>query len=314
MIHPEDDEDPDEEGEDIGVGVDLVLQGELAGVGDDVEDPGLVGDSVQLGDEGEDCKAKSLLSDDCSGEGDDDREMMNREESEVATEDHVQHLSNMNTQAEHDQVDRQLGAAVHQVSAEMIGLVQRQHGPDSTDCCGQPRQPGAPVLVDPGAGGVHVVGDPGQQVDAPHQLEHWSIHQIREIVDNVFIGMRRGGIEESVGEGEAFHDDECVEDDLEGSTESEFPEQKILYSIILSLQTSIFRIPSSRMLMIRVPDVRSFNPDVITQHRQCTSDQVYSVTFLKNKKHEREYLIYLPLVSKYKTFTKFKFKLSLQLL
>ena len=124
--------------------------------------------------------------------------------------------------------------------------------------------------------------------------------------------MRSGGIEESVGEGEAFHDDECVEDDLEGSTESEFPEQKILYSIILSLQTSIFRIPSSRMLMIRVPDVRSFNPDVITQHRQCTSDQVYSVTFLKNTEHE--YLIYLPLVSKYKTFTKFKFKLSLQLL
>ena len=49
VVHPEDDQDPHEERDDVDVRVDPVLQGERAGVGDDVEDPGLVRHGVQLG-------------------------------------------------------------------------------------------------------------------------------------------------------------------------------------------------------------------------------------------------------------------------
>ena len=48
VVHPEDDQDPHEERDDVDVRVDPVLQGERVGVGDDVEDPGLVRHGVQL--------------------------------------------------------------------------------------------------------------------------------------------------------------------------------------------------------------------------------------------------------------------------
>ena len=118
IVHPEDDEDPDEEGGDVGDGIDPVLQGLFVSVRDDVKDPGLVSDSVQLGDQGQDCKAHGLLRENCSSEGDDDCNVMDREEAEVVGEDHVQELGHMDTQGKEDQVDGHLGVGLHEVSSE----------------------------------------------------------------------------------------------------------------------------------------------------------------------------------------------------
>ena len=118
VVHPEDDEDPDEEGGDVGDGICPVLQGMLVSVGEDVEDPGLVGDSVQFSHQGQDCEANGLLRENCSSEGDDDCDMMDREEGEVFCEDHVHELSPMDTQGEEDEVDGHLGVGLHQVRSE----------------------------------------------------------------------------------------------------------------------------------------------------------------------------------------------------
>ena len=56
IVHPENDEDSDEECDNVHIGVDDELQAVVVSVTDDVEDPGLVCHGVQLGDQGEDCE------------------------------------------------------------------------------------------------------------------------------------------------------------------------------------------------------------------------------------------------------------------
>ena len=53
VVHPEDDEDPQEEGDYVDDGVDPVLQGPGGGESHDVQDPGLVRHSVQLRHQGQ---------------------------------------------------------------------------------------------------------------------------------------------------------------------------------------------------------------------------------------------------------------------
>ena len=48
-VYPGDNQNPHEERDDVDVRVDPVLQGQRVGVGDDVQDPGLVRHGVQLG-------------------------------------------------------------------------------------------------------------------------------------------------------------------------------------------------------------------------------------------------------------------------
>ena len=50
-VYPRDNQNPHKERDDVDVRVDPELQGERVGVGDDVEDPGLVRHGVQLGGE-----------------------------------------------------------------------------------------------------------------------------------------------------------------------------------------------------------------------------------------------------------------------
>ena len=56
IVHPENDEDSYEESENVHIRIDDELQGVVVLLADDVEDPGLVSHSVQLGDQGEDCE------------------------------------------------------------------------------------------------------------------------------------------------------------------------------------------------------------------------------------------------------------------
>ena len=46
IVHPKDDKNPDEEGNNVDIGVDDELQRVVVFLADDVEDPGLVGDGV----------------------------------------------------------------------------------------------------------------------------------------------------------------------------------------------------------------------------------------------------------------------------
>ena len=48
IVHPENDEDSNEERDNVHIGIDDELQGVVVGVTDDVEDPGLVRHGVQL--------------------------------------------------------------------------------------------------------------------------------------------------------------------------------------------------------------------------------------------------------------------------
>lgn len=177
IVHPEDDQDPHEERDDVDVGIDPVLQGERVGVGDDVQDPRLVGDGVQLGDQGEDGEPDGLGREEGPGKGGNDGDVVDGEQGEVTNEDHVQRLRDVDAEAEHDQVHRHLRGAVHEVRAESEALLERDHGEDSRDAGRDPGQEGGPPLVRPLGAGPDVGGDPGEQEDGAQQLAQGTHHQ-----------------------------------------------------------------------------------------------------------------------------------------
>ena len=70
-----------------------------------MEDPGLVGDGIELSDKGENCKSNSFTGDNGTSKTDDDSDVVDGEEGELASAEHVHHLCDVDTQGEDDQVD-----------------------------------------------------------------------------------------------------------------------------------------------------------------------------------------------------------------
>ena len=185
VVHPEDDQDPHEERDDVDVRVDPVLQGERVGVGDDVKDPGLVRHGVQLGDQGEDGEPDGLGGEEGPGEGGDDGDVMDGEEGEVTGEGHVQRLGDVDAEAEHDQVHRHLRRAVHEVGAESVALLKRDDGEDAGDAGGDPGEEGGAPLVRPLGAGPDVGGDPGEQEDGAKELTQGTEEQQMRVEGDV---------------------------------------------------------------------------------------------------------------------------------
>jgi len=105
VVHPEDDHDADEEGDNVSDGVGSVLHRHGVGVGDDMENPGLVGDGIELSDKSQDRKSNSFTGDNCTSEAQDDGNVVNGEEGELAGDDHVHRLRDVDAEGEDDQVD-----------------------------------------------------------------------------------------------------------------------------------------------------------------------------------------------------------------
>ena len=70
--HPEENYGADEEGNNVDDGICPVLHRHGVSVRDNVEDPGLVGDGIELSDKSQYCKPNSFTGHNSTGEADDD--------------------------------------------------------------------------------------------------------------------------------------------------------------------------------------------------------------------------------------------------
>ena len=72
IVHPSNDEDPDEECEDVQLSIPDVLHRAMSCASYDVENSGLVEDCIDFCDKAEDCKSHSFSSDESASEANDD--------------------------------------------------------------------------------------------------------------------------------------------------------------------------------------------------------------------------------------------------
>ena len=84
IIHPPNDDNPDEEGEDIKFCIPRKLQGLLVYSCDEVENSSLVEDCIDLSDKTEDSKANGHVGDESPSKADDDKDMMEEEHGRLA--------------------------------------------------------------------------------------------------------------------------------------------------------------------------------------------------------------------------------------
>ena len=84
IIHPSDDEDPDEEGDNIKFCIPGKLQRCLVCLCNEMENPSLVENCIELCDEAENSKANGHISDKSPGKADDDEDMMEEEHARLA--------------------------------------------------------------------------------------------------------------------------------------------------------------------------------------------------------------------------------------
>ena len=87
IVHPSNDDDPDEEGEDVNPSIPDVLHGSMVCGCNEVEDSSLVEDCIDLSDKAENCKSHSLLCDESPSKANDDQKVMNQEHARLAMEE-----------------------------------------------------------------------------------------------------------------------------------------------------------------------------------------------------------------------------------
>ena len=100
VIHPSNNENPYEEGENIKESIPDVLNRVMSCASYDVNDSGLVEDCINFSDKTEDCKAFSFLCNESSSKADYDYKMMKQEHARLAADEHIYCLCHVNTQGE----------------------------------------------------------------------------------------------------------------------------------------------------------------------------------------------------------------------
>ena len=92
IIHPPNDEDPDEKGDNVKFCISAELHGALLCLCDNMEDSSLVKDCIELSDKTEDSKAYGHVGDESPSKADNDKEMVEEEHAGLAVEQHVHSL------------------------------------------------------------------------------------------------------------------------------------------------------------------------------------------------------------------------------
>ena len=128
--------------------------------------------------------------------------MVNEEHGNVADEDHVYCLRDVDAETEHDQVHPHLGRAVHEVGPESKALLEHNHSKDAGDAGGDPGEEGEAPLVRPHGAGPDVGGDPGEQEDGAQELTHWAEEQQlgseADVTSSIVWAFGHGGDEHNV--------------------------------------------------------------------------------------------------------------------
>ena len=179
---------PQEEGGHVDVWVDPVASGELVNVANQMEDPGLVEDSVNLRDEDPESEAHPSLSvedHEVAGEG---RQVVNDEERELFVDDHVDRLHGVHPEAEQETESPRPGGAVEKILPDVEWVVEgpdspqpRDGGVNTGDECCPPLVVSRPAAPDGGPGphqqrhrqAAHHLYDGAQQEGRHSSHVHW---------------------------------------------------------------------------------------------------------------------------------------------
>ena len=104
VVHPSNDKDSDEEGDDVQKSIYYVFDRVMGSSRYEVDDPCLVKYSIDLSDKAQHSKALRLLSDESASKANDDENVVDHEHAGPAVDDHVHGFCQMNTQGEDDQM------------------------------------------------------------------------------------------------------------------------------------------------------------------------------------------------------------------
>ena len=132
-VKPGHDDDPEEEGEDVDVGVDPVAGGELVNITNQMEDPGLVEDGIDLRDQNPESEAHTNLCLEDSDATCDGSDVMNCEERVLLVENHLHRLHGVDTDAEEDAEAAGPGGGVEEVVPDVVRSVESPDGPETGD-------------------------------------------------------------------------------------------------------------------------------------------------------------------------------------
>ena len=172
-VEPGHDDHPEEEGEDVDVGVDPVAGGELVHLTDQMEDPGLVEDGVYLRDKNPQSEAHPDLCVEDSVVAGDGSDVMDSEERELLVENHLHRLHGVHSEAEEKAEGADPGGGVEQVVPDVLRVVESPDCPDSRDAGVNTSQECRPPLVvsRPAAPHWRVCGQEDREQEAAQHLE-----------------------------------------------------------------------------------------------------------------------------------------------
>ena len=146
VVHPTNDQDPDEKGEDVQESISDVLFRVMGSASYDVNNPCLVKDSIDFSYKAQHRKAHRLFCDESPSEANDDQNVMDHEHAGPAIDDHVHGFCQMNTQGEDDQMLSRERGCQHQVCTHRGGVIESQHCPGTCYSCAQSGNESRPPL------------------------------------------------------------------------------------------------------------------------------------------------------------------------
>jgi len=117
VVHPNNNEHPDEEGENVKISIVEVLYRVLGCVCDDVENSSFVEDCIDLSNKAEHSKPYSLICEESTSKTDDDHDVMDHQHAGVKVDEHIYSLCNVNPQREDDQMSCSWGVGQHEIRA-----------------------------------------------------------------------------------------------------------------------------------------------------------------------------------------------------
>ena len=138
---------PEEEGEDVDVGVDPVAGGELVNLANQMEDPGLVEDGVDLRHQNPQTEAHTDLCLKDSEVTCDGRNVMNGEERVLLVENHLHRLHSVYPEAEEEAEAAGPWGGVEEVVPDVLRVVESPDRPETGDAGVNTSQECRPPLV-----------------------------------------------------------------------------------------------------------------------------------------------------------------------
>ena len=172
-VEPGHDDHPEEEGEDVDVGVDPVAGGELVNLANQMEDPGLVEDGVDLRHQNPQTEAHTDLCLEDSEVTCDGSDVMDSEERVLLVEDHLHRLHGVHPETEEKAEGAGPGGGVEEVVPDVLRIVESPDRPEASDAGVNTSQECRPPLVvsRPAAPHWRVCGQEDREQEAAQHLE-----------------------------------------------------------------------------------------------------------------------------------------------